>query len=160
MWFNVDLECKLDILKFEEFFFRTQIFWDCNLAYLVFRDNLEPVYQEKVVHGTERVKHIDIYMTFSNLSENSIDLFADVKTRLEINISENVELLFGDMYNWFHDLSLHLNSKVYVDFDEPLGSPKFGLAWCIDGNKRSVVFNVEDDEDIPNLRYVNDILRN
>lgn len=36
---------------------------------------------------------------------------------------------------------------------------KFGLVWCIDGNQRSVVFDMEDaDKNIPYKRYYSHIL--
>lgn len=97
----------------------------------------------------------DIVFNIDNFLESGTYEYLDVKNIAYLSIYEGLsDLCENDIIAWFHELSVHLETKIYIDFDEPEFSPKFGLSWCINGYQRSVVFDMQnDDNDIPYTRY-------
>lgn len=153
MWFNICFEQEIDILLFQNFFFNSLLFDKYNLSILDSRSGTMQCINKIPNNKDSRA---DIVFNIDTFFESNIYPYSDVKSFAYLSIYDELDTFDeNDIMLWFHELSTYLKSKIYIDFDEPECSSKFGLAWCIDGYKRSVVLDMEDqDNDIPYKRYM------
>ncbi|WP_218690726.1 hypothetical protein [Psychrobacter sp. BF1] len=93
---------------------------------------------------------------FWNISD--IDIYKDIKIRSSIEFSKNVDLSRAEFLLWLHMLSITLDSKIYVQIDIPDNPIGYFIAWKIDSEIKSIVFDAEEFSEDSEFAYCEPII--
>lgn len=154
-YYNIDFELKITIEHLKDFFI--QFFSKSNIG---------------IFHNSECFSHycdnkidekFDVCLSITDLTSNGIDDFKDIKSRTLLCVPNDLNLTARNIVNLLHFLSKALPSKIYISMTdlEPSQSSIFDFCfWCIDGNKRKIMFDVQEYYDDFSCQYCDYLLQN
>lgn len=137
-YYNIDFENCIDIdalihliqLKFPK----------CNLSVRYNQEAYESI------HDTN-TGIFNVWITLEDLKEDNIYYFSDVKLRCLLYVSNEYNFSNNQIIKFLHDLSMKLHSKIYIpmeDVEENLCSFSYYSIWCIDNDKRKIMFDAQE----------------
>ncbi len=158
-FFNIDFEKRINFEKFKELFFIK--FGNTKVAFWINTDFS--------VHFANNNQKADIFWCmddldgYTDIDGTYIGEYTDIKIRSYVTFSENINMLTGEFLLWLNEVSISLETKVYVDIELQNSTFGFSTSWCINGRTRSIVFEAEEvlarpDSIVPNFYYIEPII--
>ncbi len=146
-YYNIDFEHEINVNDLRDFLIER--FPTTNI--LIESDD------ETIEHwGNHDNDKFDIYMSVVYLETDGVYDFEDAKTRLVLEISDVLQVSPLDIMMFLQNISQKINSKIYVlmtDVEKVSFSFSDYSFWCIDNDKRKVVFDAEEFCDNPKTAY-------
>ncbi len=88
-----------------------------------------------------------IWITIQDLKEDDIYCFDDIKLRALLYISNECNFDKNQIIKFCNELSQKFDSKIYIsieDIEENSWSFSYCSVWCIDNDKRKIMFDAQE----------------
>lgn len=149
-YYNITFEYEVSLNDFKELLIEN--FPTSNIFIRCFNDN------ETIEHSHNHDKDkFDVWMDVFYLKAKGVYDFEDVKTRVELELSDELQILPWQVMEFLQAFSKKVHSKIYVlmtDVEKVSFSFSDCSFWCIDNNKRKIVFDAEEFFDNPKNMYL------
>lgn len=135
-YYNIDFEIEFNINELKDLMIET--FPTSNILVESDDETIEHRHNDDI---------FDIWMSFCYLKTDGAYDFKDVKTRVALEVSLEIQMSYFDIMSFLQTISKKFNTKIYVpigDVEKVLPSLGNIKTWCIDNDKRKIVFDLEE----------------
>ncbi|PNK61593.1 hypothetical protein [Psychrobacter sp. FDAARGOS_221] len=147
-YYNIDFEKEMNINDFEKLLIKK--FPTCNIHIESEDETIEHCF------NNDNDK-FEIWMTVGYLKTDGIYDFEDVKIRVMLDIMTDFEVRPIEVIIALKEVSRKFNTKIYIPMQDVDKGASFTYSdytfWCIDNDKRKIVFDSEEFDMNPKNLY-------
>lgn len=128
---------------------------------IVFDIDIDIDFDYGVIEHRHNDDKFDISMSIFYLKTDDVYDFKDVKIKAALDISLKLQISSFDIMDFLQEVSKKFNTKIYVpieDVEKVLPSLGNIKTWCIDNDKRKIVFDLEELSENPLNHYCDYLL--